>query len=161
MSLAATIKTLRMENDLTQEQLAVAAGISTRTIWSLEKGKKIPGRKSLLKICFALGLTMSEEIYPIFKLAGNLQKFSPKEIGYYYSALGFELSNSVPMPENVPVSPVHLKVLLETPDPKTGMWKFLQQMEKYAGFSFSEETCRNLLKDRLAHQTEKLPEQTE
>lgn len=45
-----TIKKLRKENKLTQEQLGEAIGVSKMAISYFEKGKKAPGRESIEKI---------------------------------------------------------------------------------------------------------------
>jgi len=45
-----TIKKLRKENKLTQEQLGEAIGVSKMAISYFEKGKKAPGRESIKKI---------------------------------------------------------------------------------------------------------------
>ncbi|MEX0417893.1 helix-turn-helix domain-containing protein [Bacillus sp. C30] len=45
-----TIKKLRKENKLTQEQLGEAIGVSKMAISYFEKGKKAPGRESIRKI---------------------------------------------------------------------------------------------------------------
>ncbi|MED3468669.1 helix-turn-helix transcriptional regulator [Bacillus thuringiensis] len=65
-----TLKKLRKEQKLTQEQLGDAIGVSKMAISYFEKGKKAPGRESIKKIAdyfhvttdYLLGRTDSTEL---------------------------------------------------------------------------------------------------
>lgn len=54
MSLAQKLKQLRLQSDLTQEQLAARIGVSSRTIKHWEHGTRTPSTVSLLALarCF-------------------------------------------------------------------------------------------------------------
>lgn len=54
MSLAQKLKQLRLQADLTQEQLATCIGVSSRAIKHWEHGTRIPNAVSLLALakCF-------------------------------------------------------------------------------------------------------------
>ena len=54
------IRELRTAKGMTQEELAVATGISLRTIQRIEQGKVVPRAFSLKKIAEALGINISE-----------------------------------------------------------------------------------------------------
>lgn len=54
------IKIARAEKDLTQEQLAVAVGISRQTMNAIEQGTYNPTIKLCRAICRVLGKTLDE-----------------------------------------------------------------------------------------------------
>ena len=58
------IKARRQAALLSQEELAIKAGVTVRTIWSLEAGGTDPQFKTLRKIASALGIPAAEFIAP-------------------------------------------------------------------------------------------------
>ncbi|GAA0177137.1 helix-turn-helix transcriptional regulator [Clostridium sediminicola] len=57
-----TIKILRAKNELTQEDLAIAIGISRPALSEIETGKVIPGGKTIIKIANYFGIP-AEQIF--------------------------------------------------------------------------------------------------
>src|SRR5271166_2552247 len=55
------LKRYRIKADLTQEELAERAGLSTRAIMYLERGTRSPYRDTLRRLGQALGLTPQEQ----------------------------------------------------------------------------------------------------
>lgn len=51
---------LRLENDLTQEQLAQASGIDRKTVNRIENGHFSPNLSTLIRVCKALKVKPSE-----------------------------------------------------------------------------------------------------
>ena len=62
LALAALLKRLREERDITQEQLAFDAGITTSALSRIERGLNSPGWLTVKRITEALGLTLGELI---------------------------------------------------------------------------------------------------
>jgi transcriptional regulator with XRE-family HTH domain len=60
MALGERLRELRLARHMTQEQLAQAAGISPQTLLYTEKGATTPSITILLKLCGALGVSLSE-----------------------------------------------------------------------------------------------------
>ena len=60
MSLGAELRRARLDAELTQEQLAVAAGIDRAYVSLLENDHKSPTVDTLYLICDALGVTASD-----------------------------------------------------------------------------------------------------
>ena len=58
ISLGSRIKEVRKNQDLTQEQLAEFADLSTTHISNIENAKKIPSLKSIVSIANALSMTV-------------------------------------------------------------------------------------------------------
>ena len=58
MSIGSTIKKIRREREMTQEQLAEAAEISVAFVGHIERGTRVPSVKTLYAICQALHKTM-------------------------------------------------------------------------------------------------------
>lgn len=58
------IKQLRIEKELSQEQLSESSGVSLRTIQRLESGETIGREKTLKKIADALNVNYKEISYP-------------------------------------------------------------------------------------------------
>jgi transcriptional regulator with XRE-family HTH domain len=58
--LAAVLRRLRTERDLSQERLAAAAGITAGTINSIERGSRGPTWVTVCKLAEALGITLRE-----------------------------------------------------------------------------------------------------
>ncbi|MDH7577144.1 MAG: helix-turn-helix transcriptional regulator [Bacillota bacterium] len=56
------LKNLRMEQNLSQQELAKRAGLGQSTIHYIETGYKSPTLKVLRKLAAALGVTVSELI---------------------------------------------------------------------------------------------------
>ena len=50
----------RVRSGLTQQQLAVKAGVSRRTVCALEQGEHLPTLRVGLKLCRALGCALEE-----------------------------------------------------------------------------------------------------
>lgn len=51
-----TLRGLREERGMTQEKLAHAAGLTTNFTSDLERGKKVPGLTTIIRLAFALGV---------------------------------------------------------------------------------------------------------
>jgi len=51
---------LRLENDLTQEQLAQASGIDRKTVNRIENGHFSPNLDTLFRLCEAIGVKPAE-----------------------------------------------------------------------------------------------------
>lgn len=60
MSFGKRLKTLRLQLNLTQEDLAAAAGVSTRTVISYEKGDREPQVSKALAFAKCLRVNLSE-----------------------------------------------------------------------------------------------------
>jgi transcriptional regulator with XRE-family HTH domain len=58
--LAAVLRRLRTERELSQERLAVAAGITAGTINSIERGSRGPTWVTVCKLAEALGVSLNE-----------------------------------------------------------------------------------------------------
>jgi transcriptional regulator with XRE-family HTH domain len=58
--LAALLKQLREERDITQEQLAFDAGITVSALSRIERGLNSPGWTTVRRIADALGVSLSE-----------------------------------------------------------------------------------------------------
>ncbi len=54
------LKIARMENDMNQEELAKAVGVTRQTIGMIESGNYNPTLKLCLAICKALGKTLDQ-----------------------------------------------------------------------------------------------------
>lgn len=59
-TLAARLKQLRIERDLTRAELAERSGISTPSIWAWETGRTVPRLGSLETLAKGLGVSVSE-----------------------------------------------------------------------------------------------------
>lgn len=64
------VRLLRRQRGLTQEQLAAAAGIGTRTLVNLESGVKSPGVDTLDAVLTALGATLDELVTELKRAQG-------------------------------------------------------------------------------------------
>lgn len=60
MNIGKQIRTLRNQYNISQEELAFAAGLSTNYLGSIERGSKNPTIRTLGQICDALHLPLSE-----------------------------------------------------------------------------------------------------
>jgi len=58
--LAAVVKQLREERDITQEDLAYEAGITVSSLSRIERGLNSPGWTTVVKIINALGVSLAE-----------------------------------------------------------------------------------------------------
>lgn len=63
-----TIRRLRFEKNMTQEELALRVGVSRQTIMSIEQGRTNPSILLALSISKALGVIVTE----VFSMEGNL-----------------------------------------------------------------------------------------
>jgi putative transcriptional regulator len=63
-----TIRRLRFEKNMTQEELALRVGVSRQTIMSIEQGRTNPSILLALSISKALGVVVTE----VFSMEGNL-----------------------------------------------------------------------------------------
>lgn len=145
MELANRIKELRKRTGFSQTTLAAMAGVSSRTIWRLEKGEQLPKRETLIVVCIILGQTDLNQINLILGLA-EMNDASPIEITAC-NQLIVEATQSMTGLANYPISSAQLKALDESDSPKMSALMFLQQMERSAGFPLGEDACRGLLKD--------------
>jgi transcriptional regulator with XRE-family HTH domain len=70
-SLAALLKRLREERDITQEQLAFDAGITTSTLSRIERGLNSPGWLTVKRIAEALGLSLVDLVADLERAKGE------------------------------------------------------------------------------------------
>jgi len=63
-----SIRRLRFDRNMTQEELALRTGVSRQTIMSIERGKTNPSVLLALKIATALGVGVEE----VFTMEGKL-----------------------------------------------------------------------------------------
>jgi putative transcriptional regulator len=54
------LKTIRTEQEMTQETLAAAVGVTRQTIIAIEKEKFVPSAKLALELAWALNVKMDE-----------------------------------------------------------------------------------------------------
>lgn len=59
MDIGQAIKTLRLERDMTQAQLAEKIGMSVNAVSSLELGKAFPPKTTIERLCGAFGIPQS------------------------------------------------------------------------------------------------------
>lgn len=59
MDIGQAIKILRVQNDMTQAQLAERCGMTVAGIWYLETGKRFPPKGTVEKLCNVFGLPTS------------------------------------------------------------------------------------------------------
>lgn len=76
MSFGATLARLRRSRGLSQEELALRAGLSQRHVSFLETGRSAPGHKSLLRLVSALALRGWEQRSLIEAMAGPGARFA-------------------------------------------------------------------------------------
>lgn len=69
------IRLLRTKNNLSQEQLALNAGVNTSYIGQIERGEKNPTIKTLEKISFALNIELIDLLYPSYPQKEGNQSF--------------------------------------------------------------------------------------
>ena len=78
--IAETMRQVRLERGLTQNELSLLAGVPQTTISSIEVASRMPGALLLLKLCQALGISPNE----LFQQAGLLpQEGAEDEIGFW------------------------------------------------------------------------------
>lgn len=58
--LAANVRTIRAERDLTQEQVAIAAGLSLSDVGRIERAERDPGVRVLAKLARGLDTTVED-----------------------------------------------------------------------------------------------------
>jgi transcriptional regulator with XRE-family HTH domain len=58
--IAATIKAARLRRGLTLAEVGTALGVTRQYVYSLESGRRNPGRKHLAKLAEALGLQLAD-----------------------------------------------------------------------------------------------------
>ena len=79
MKLGNNIRRLRFENDeMSQEELAAALGVTRQTIHSIEKGKFIPSALLAMQIARHFGKRV-EEVFNIIDESSNEQAVKPKQ----------------------------------------------------------------------------------
>lgn len=59
MDIGQAIKKLRMERNMTQDQLSASVGVSINAISQWELGKNIPQKSSIERLCRAFGIPVS------------------------------------------------------------------------------------------------------
>lgn len=74
-SIGENIRLLRNKRDLSQEQLALNAGVNTSYIGQIERGEKNPTIKILEKISSALKIDLIDLLYPSYPPKGGAQPF--------------------------------------------------------------------------------------
>lgn len=80
-TLAARLKQLRIERDLTRAELAERSGISTPSIWAWETGRTVPRIGSLETLAKGLGVSVSELQIGVGQAAVDLPVLSVGEGG--------------------------------------------------------------------------------
>ena len=58
--IAATIKAARLRRGLTLAEVGTALGVTRQYVYSLESGRRNPGRKHLAKLAEVLGLQLAD-----------------------------------------------------------------------------------------------------
>ena len=58
--IAATIKAARLRRGLTLAEVGTALGVTRQYVYSLESGRRNPGRKHLAKLAEVLGMQLSD-----------------------------------------------------------------------------------------------------
>lgn len=74
-SIGENIRLLRIARNLSQEQLALNAGVNTSYIGQIERGEKNPTIKTLEKISSALNIHLIELLHPSYPLKEGAQPF--------------------------------------------------------------------------------------
>jgi transcriptional regulator with XRE-family HTH domain len=70
LALAAAIRHLRRERDLSQEALAFAAGVHPKHVSEIERANKDPRATTVLRLAEALGVTVAE-LYDLSESQGR------------------------------------------------------------------------------------------
>ncbi|MBP1904438.1 transcriptional regulator with XRE-family HTH domain [Paenibacillus turicensis] len=86
------IRILRIKNNLSQEQLALNAGVNTSYIGQIERGEKNPTIKTLEKISFTLNIELIDLLHPSYPQKEGIQSLcnytdsnlTPEKIKQYY-----------------------------------------------------------------------------
>jgi transcriptional regulator with XRE-family HTH domain len=87
-SIGERVRTLRMDSNLTLDQLASASGVSRAMISRIERGEASPTASLLARICSALGLSLSgffaegERVLSPLTRRGEQQLWKDPETGY-------------------------------------------------------------------------------
>ncbi len=77
MKLSNNIRRLRFENnEMSQEELATALGVTRQTIYAIEKGKFIPSALLAMRIARYFGRRV-EEVFTIYDENSNEQAVKP------------------------------------------------------------------------------------
>ena len=76
--LANRIKVLRAVHNVTQEELALAVGVTRKTINSVERGRYVPSTVLALKLAAALRTTV-EDIFSLVSPVGGGQETTPDQ----------------------------------------------------------------------------------
>ncbi|MDU2209875.1 MAG: helix-turn-helix transcriptional regulator [Eubacterium sp.] len=74
-SIGENIRLLRIKSGLSQEQLALNAGVNTSYIGQIERGEKNPTIKTLEKIASALSIDLIDLLYPSYPSKEGTQPF--------------------------------------------------------------------------------------
>lgn len=74
-SIGENIRLLRIKSDLSQEQLALNAGVNTSYIGQIERGEKNPTIKTLEKISIALNIDLIDLLRPSYSQKDSVNSF--------------------------------------------------------------------------------------
>ena len=80
MSIGTTIKKLRRERDITQEQLAELLGVSNKTISKWENGRCMPDYSIIDQLCKELGITIAELLDGEDKEENSIRVYDEEQI---------------------------------------------------------------------------------
>lgn len=94
-SLGAAIKAARLENKLTQEQLAEIVGIVPSHVKQIEAGSRSPSVEVLYKLAHTLNFSVDDVFFPgrkddqklLYKIERSLQECSVHELRVVYSTI--------------------------------------------------------------------------
>lgn len=110
--IAKRIREIRIEKGLTQETLAVRAGLTRSYVSLLENGKKIPAISTLYRVASVLGVKMgdffdteSESPNIVIIRQADCVPMSNGSFGYAYAFLAIEKKDKIMDPFFVRVSP--------------------------------------------------------
>ncbi|MDD2189850.1 MAG: helix-turn-helix transcriptional regulator [Eubacteriales bacterium] len=94
-ALGAAIKATRVENKITQEQLAEMIGIAPSHVKQLESGNRSPSIEVLYKLAHTLNFSIDEIFFPkrtddkqlLYKIERSLQDCSVHDLKVVYSTI--------------------------------------------------------------------------
>lgn len=94
-ALGAAIKAARVENKITQEQLAEMTGIAPSHVKQIEAGNRSPSVEVLFKLAQILNFSVDEVFFPgrkdepelLYKIERSLKECSVRDLRVVYSTL--------------------------------------------------------------------------
>ena len=93
--LGAAVKAARMENKITQEQLAEMVGIAPSHVKQIESGNRSPSVEVLYKLALELNFSVDDIFFPgrksdqelLYKIERSLQQCSVHDLRVVYSTI--------------------------------------------------------------------------